>query len=125
MNMENKKIEHTEKTDDELRSIAADIYEGKIFTDRHCRSESDIRMTFMPLVLGGLKDRTEEELKDIGIVYEYMSAAGPMAHNGMPIFFSCRFLNVSEMKRMEAYYEKYKMLKEDFLTDNLPKIDKA
>ena len=39
------------KTDEELKKIAVDIVEGKIFSDRHLRSSNDIKSVFMVLHL--------------------------------------------------------------------------
>ena len=86
------------KTDQELRKIAMDFVEGKIFTDRQISSEDMIPTVFMPL---GLMD--EEQMADLisakpRLIYEYLDSIGPMGMgiNGHPIFFSARFLNEEE-----------------------------
>lgn len=73
-----------------LTQLAIDIESGKVFTDWHCRDVEDIRTVFMPLMFGTLKGY---DLGSIGMIYEYMSEAGPMAVNNMPTFFSMRMLN--------------------------------
>jgi len=138
-------------TDEELKKISMDLYNGKIYTDRHC--PKDIISVFMPLVFMGPKSPTppkhpndnikiddkrdntlydllqrksdeikykkdiilyEQEKKDydkylesIGLVYEYISEAGPMCINGHPIFMSIRFLNIEDTKKMFDYHDKY------------------
>ena len=54
----------------------------------------------------------EEQLKSIGLVYEYLSEAGPMSVNGKPTFFSCRLLNIEDTKKMFEYYNQYKEIRE-------------
>lgn len=71
------------KTDSDLKKIAVDLYEGKIFTDRHIQG-SEIQMVFMPIALGAFQNVSEEELKDLGLIYEYLDQAGPRSINNMP-----------------------------------------
>lgn len=104
-----------EHTESELKSIAVDIYDGKIFTDRHCHSEHEIKMCFMVVGLGGLSEMSNEELDNIGMLYEYMGEAGPMGVNGKPIFMSVRILSKPDTEKMFEFYEEYKKVKEEFL----------
>lgn len=146
------------KSDEDLKRIAKDIYNGLIFTDRHC-GNSDVSMVFMVLMFMGPKspekpkhpnDPTslensrdnaiydviqrdadqakweedmkwyhkeceyyeKEQLNSIGLVYEYLSEAGPMAVNGKPTFFSLRLLNKVDTEKMFEYYEQYKSIRE-------------
>ena len=105
-----------EKTEKDLKQIAMDLFDGKIFSDRHI-SENEAHMignVFMPIALGAFKDTPEEELKNIGMIYEYLSEAGPRSINGMPMFMSFRYLTKDEAKDMFVHYEAYKKLKEEF-----------
>ena len=66
-----------------------------------------------------LLDKDEEEraykedfLPSIGLVYEYYSTDGnhntfPRSLNGMPLFHSCRFLNLEDTDKLRDYYEQY------------------
>ena len=105
------------KTDEELKRIAVDLYDGKIFSDRHFRSleetHSLISLVFLPLVFGALKSK--EQFADLGLVYEYFDKAGPRAMNGYPMFTSCCFLDKVETKKMFGFFEEYKKLKEGFM----------
>lgn len=96
------------KTDEELKQIAVDLFSGKIFTDRHVRNPKDLGMVFMLLVFTG--DDFKQELLDDppGMIYEYLSEAGPRSVNGMPTFFSMRMLNEADTKRMFTIYERVK-----------------
>ena len=41
-----------------------------------------------------------------------MYVIGPMAVNGKPTFFSGRFLNIEDTKKMFDYYNQYKEIRE-------------
>ena len=105
-------MEKIVKTDDELKQLAVEIFDGKVFTDRHCNRSSDISMVFMPIILGAFSNMTEEERTDIGMIYEYLSEAGPRSCNGMPMFTSLRYLSKNDTDKMFAFYEENKNIKE-------------
>lgn len=104
-------------TDEDLKKIAIDMYEGRIFCDRHVQHSEDLKMVFMPIAMGAFAESTEEELNDIGMIYEYLSEAGPRSTNGMPNFFSLKILSKNETKTVFEHYDTYKQLKEDFLNN--------
>jgi hypothetical protein len=78
---------------EKLTEIATDIIGNRVFTDRHCQTQNDLSMVFMPLALGAFKDATDEWMNDLGMLYEYMEKVGPRSCNGLPGFFSMRLLN--------------------------------
>ena len=106
------------KTKEELKQIAIDLADGKIFSDRHIREgdSKSIGTVFMPLILGAFGDMTEEEQKagKVTFIYEYLDKAGPRSINGMPCFFSCQILNREETELMFELHEKYVALKKEF-----------
>jgi hypothetical protein len=51
-------------------------------------------------------------INNIGLIYEYISNAGPMGINGKPIFMSCRFLTKEDTTKMFEYFDKYKEIRE-------------
>ena len=108
------KKERIPKTDAELKQIAMDLYDGKIFSDRHLKNMEDAQMVFMPIALGAFSNATEEEMKDLGMIYEYLSEAGPRSVNGMPCFMSFQMLTRAESEKTFDHYEAYKKLKEEF-----------
>lgn len=128
MEEENKKNEEPkqEMSSDLLRQLAADIADDKIFTHRHIpEGQSEmVPRVFMPIALGAFKDTPQEELENIGLIYEYYSAAGPRGINGYPCFFSFRTLTVEETKKMEYFYKIYVSMKETFLGTEDTKEDK-
>ncbi len=102
-------VDYKPLTDEEVKKLADDMYRGLVFTDRHIQNPDDISRVFMPLAL--LKQEQIEELKvdSPGLIYEYMDKAGHMSINGMPMFWSFRFLSQEDAKKV---IEKYLQIKE-------------
>jgi hypothetical protein len=46
----------SDKSDGDLKQIAKDLFNGLIFTDRHCR-ENEVMMCFMVMMFMGPTDR--------------------------------------------------------------------
>lgn len=106
-----------EKTDEELKQLAMDIYDNKVFTNRHIEPGHMAKMMgsiFMPFGLGGLSNTPKEDMERIGLIYEYMDKAGPIAVNGYPTFMSMQFLTREQDTKMNEYYAKYESMKEEF-----------
>ena len=108
------------KTEEELKQLALDISEGKVFTDRHLSDVRDLSAVLMPLAF--LDEAGIEKLKadDPGMVYEYMDKAGPMAVNDMPCFFSMRLLSRDEAKKVGEYYRELKASKDPISAEAQP-----
>ena len=83
-------------SDEELRAFVDDFVSGWVFTDRHVRDPNVLASVFMPLVFGALADWSDTGRNRIGLIWEYMSKAGPMCVNGYPTFFSMRLMNVED-----------------------------
>jgi len=91
--------------------------DGKIFCDRQINPReigSMLAMVFMPIALGALSETANVVRDNIGMIYEYLSEAGPRSINGYPIFMSFKTLTKAETDEMFGYFEQYKKLKEDF-----------
>jgi hypothetical protein len=72
-------------------------YKMMVEEARACRAaELEYERLFMPLALGGLADFSAADIQRIGVVWEWISAAGPRAINGYPRFFSCRFMDAED-----------------------------
>jgi hypothetical protein len=108
-----------DKTELELKQLAIDLVEGKVFTSNHLCAEGRedmISSIFMPLALGALSGMPEEELKQLGMVYEYLDKAGPIAVNGFPTFMSCGLLTLNDARKMMDFSKEYLAKKSEFLT---------
>ncbi len=84
----------------ELKQLAVDFHKGMIFSNCHVENQEDARLCFFPLALGGLNNHPESYLKSIGLVFEYLSKAGPRSINGNPCFFSMQLLNRSDTTKL-------------------------
>lgn len=106
-----------EHTDEELKNIAIDLYHGKIFTDRDITEESNMSLgqVFLPIALGAFSECTEEDLKQIGLIYEYFSEAGPRSCNGLPGFFSFKLLSRTQFETAMEYLTEYHKLQKGFI----------
>lgn len=102
------------KTEEELKQIAIDLVEGKIFSILNLRSPNDVTMVFLPIALGAFNECTKEQIEDIGLIYEYLDKAGPRAINGYPSFMSFQYLPRDLSMRVLELSEKYKKLKATF-----------
>lgn len=109
------------QTKEELAQIANDIFKGYIFTDRHVHNQNDIGMVFMPLLFMGKKEDEDEgvetELNDWGMVYEYVSKAGPRSCNGMPMFMSFHIPNIHDTKIVWEMYKKIEETEKKMMDD--------
>ena len=113
---EPKKVRVVNKLEDsELRKVAMDILDGKIFTDRHLPpgDERMLASVFMVLIFAG--DSLKDVAQDIGLIYEYIDKAGPGSVNGYPTFFSFRLLHKDNTVKMEEYYKQFKEAKDKML----------
>ena len=86
---------YTPKTDDEIRKLAQDYQDGKIFTDRNIYPrdrESMLHLVFKPIVF--LSDAARQQFVDLEVVllYQYKDEATPFATNGYPSFMSMRVM---------------------------------
>lgn len=94
------------KTPQELRQLAVDIVGGRVFTSNHIPESvppETIMQIFIPfgiaIAQGGEAARTLME-GDIGMIYEYLSAAGSRGVNGYPSFLSFRMLTHAETEQV-------------------------
>jgi hypothetical protein len=96
----------------ELKQIATELWQGKIFCDLNIRPHERERMLtaiFMPLVF--MNQEQIDEFKKpgaVGLIYEYFDKSAPRSVNGYPIFFSLRTLNVKETEWVFNMVEKIK-----------------
>jgi len=88
------------RPEEELKQIAVDLFQGKIFTDRHLQRLEDLPMVFM--VIAFMRPKDLEKLKDDppGLIFEYLDKAAPRGTNGMPGFFSCQMLSQEDTKKV-------------------------
>lgn len=89
------------KSEKELKELAKDVYEGKVFL---ANDQEALQCAFSLLMIFG------DLPKDTVALYEDISKSGPRSINGYPFFTSCRMLNKDEWKIFVLYYNQYKEL---------------
>ena len=104
--------------DKELKQLAIDISEGKVFGTFHMRPddmERNMAVVFMPLVFMNEKQRKKLEDEKVAHFYEYIDQAGPRSVNGMPCFFSMRNIDQENWEKVVKYIKEYETRVSSFL----------
>ena len=103
------------KTEQELKQLAIDIVEGKVFGTWNLKRMDEVKMVFM-VAIGLDSDQSKKLIEDdVMHFYEYMDKAGPRSINGMPMFFSANYLTGAEFDILLPLIKQYKESKEAFL----------
>lgn len=108
---EKEERKYNPKTDEEIKNLALDFCNGRIFTSLQIHPNEQKRMlSSVFMVLAFMKKEQIEEMQrqKIQMVYADMSEAMKMSVNGYPIFFSCAMLNDVDTKRFIAKVEDVK-----------------
>ena len=96
------------KTDAELRTLANDIYYGKVFTDHHlpdAEFNEMVGMVFLPIGMMDAVARLRFADPTPGLVYQYYGVdQSELASNGWPVFFSYQRLSQEEWERMKPMF---------------------
>lgn len=94
------------RSDNDLKQIAHDIYTDKIFTDRHIaqKDKQDVGMVFLALGLMDMVQKKSMLKQKPGMLFEYSSKAGPRGINGYPCFFGFHIVSVHDSKKIDKYY---------------------
>lgn len=96
--------------ENDLRKLAIDIIDGLVWTDRN---DVISFRAIMRLAFDGSPE-TGGKLLRSGMVYEYMSEAGPMAINGCPMFMSFRLLAEEDLGMLLDLIAKQVELRKNF-----------
>lgn len=96
---------------EKLKEFVMGVVDGRIFTDRHVRHPKDMTQVFMAL---NFMDPKALRVDDIGVIWEWMSEAGPRSINGMPMFMSFRMMNRSDAARAWKAIEREQKRREGF-----------
>lgn len=105
------------KPEQELRALAVDLAEDKIFTDRHLPEHERHNFSLVFMVFIFMSQEQINRMDDLGLVYEYIDKAGPRSVNGMPIFMSACYLNKHDTALLFQFAREYKELKAKFVSD--------
>lgn len=100
------------RSNEELDQIAMDLAKGLVFSDWQIANENEIWMVFQCINMMTDAQRAELATMDIGMLYEYKTAAVETTENGIPIFATMNILTKKEAqyirKVFPGYYERLK-----------------
>lgn len=99
-----KKINYERKTEAELKQIAIDLYDGKIFSDRHLSNILTIPIVFPALISDEMQEYDYEDIKSIGMVYQYLDKEIHEIIMGLPVFDSLYLLNETDTLKVRDFY---------------------
>lgn len=99
---EKKAMIYTRRTDAELETLAQDIVAGRVFTSMAIPvgQERMLGGIFMPLGFCDTEALKEFERLEVSLFYEEMHKAAPRSVNGFPTFFSLKFLDIEDHKKL-------------------------
>ena len=98
-------MSYESKSDVELEQLAQDVAAGKVFTDRDVAPddyEAMVASIFKLMLFGQIVLDMYDEGKEVGMVYEYLSEAGPMSVNGYPSFMSVKVLDMDDFEKFRV-----------------------
>lgn len=102
-------------TEPELKKLAADVVEGKVFgswmlpeTDQHL-----IAAIFLPLAFNDAAGKLPD---DVWGVYEYNDKAKKLGVRQYPAFISCKFLTKHDCEMLNPLIQRYTEMKAEFLS---------
>ena len=104
----------------ELKQLAADIVENKVFGTFHMGKDhmGSMNSVFLPLVFMEEKDKQEMSDNKIVHLYEYHSEATSFAVNGWPCFLSFRQISKDDWTKLIEYMKEYEEKVKTFLDED-------
>ena len=91
--------ELTRMHEGELQKFVADSLVGRIWTSALLEKREDPATVWLPILFGAFSGWTEEDRRQIGVVWEYTDKALPRSPNGLPMFPSMRVMHIDDWKR--------------------------
>lgn len=92
---------------DQLKELAVKFIDGTIYTSSGLSGE-ELPAVFMPIALGAFEKWSNEELMNVGLIYEEIEKAGPRSFNGKPGFLSMKLLHIEDTRRLTELVEEEK-----------------
>ena len=95
---ENKKIRSM--TAEELSTFVKDYCDGHILTDRNVPAGTR-ELIFMPVFLGAFSEWTEEELAEVGLIWQHQSKhTSARCINSYPIFLKVEVMSCADLEKV-------------------------
>lgn len=96
-------IRPTRLTEDQIKELARDMVAGQVYVPKN---GYELECSFAILFALGA-EQMRSWVENIGMVYEYMKKAAPRQINGLPMFFSMRFVHKDDMDALFDKIEQY------------------
>lgn len=96
-------------TRDELVAFVHAFCDGRVYTSSDATrvgGSSSLAMVFMPYAFGTFDGWTEQEMEEIGLLWETLDKAGPRAINGCPMFTSMHIMHRLDVEIAKKAIEK-------------------
>lgn len=84
------------KNTEELKVIANDILDGKIFLEFYLPDPKYSHLVFLPLMM----IKNKELLKPVTMLYQYMDKSVSTTPDGYPVFDSMKYLTSDELESL-------------------------
>ena len=98
-------------TPENLLQLAMGIVEGRIFTSQHI--EEQVLLTTLPFVFLPLALVAPSSMPgNLGMLWQYMSEAGPQAINGYPIFMTANLMASEDIQPLQELIRKIQASRE-------------
>ena len=109
--------EARKKAESELKKLALDIVEGKVFGSWMVPEHDDSLLTciFMPLAFGAGASLSDNNAV---CIYEYYSKSGNRSVNGYPTFMSFHYITAAELDILRPLIEKAAAMRKEFLGED-------
>lgn len=102
------------KTKEELKKLAIDIVEGRVFGTWNLSEDAPTSMVFMTLAFMGQEQLDSMKERDVVHIYEHISEAGPRSVNGMPMFMSHKELTRQEADELNPLIQRLEEMRKEF-----------
>ncbi len=102
---ESAKVKVEQRTNDELRKLAEDMVDDKIFYDGQLSQEAEF---LLPQIFAPLGPSIRKELLDfnlIGMLYEYMDKNIKEEKESIPIFNTMNIVHIADMPILHELYQ--------------------
>ena len=99
------------RTEKELKQIALDLARDRIFCDWQIQNDEDVPLIFQCITLMTEAQNLELQTKDIGMLFEYKTAAVDIdPETGIPVFVSMNILTTEEAFVVSDWFARYKTI---------------
>lgn len=94
-------------TEEQIREFVGELVRGEIFSSFHMSARgmppAMVNQIFLPFALAGPGDF---DIATVGLIYERIRRAAPIAIDGYPVFMSVQFMHIDDWTIVEDRWKK-------------------